>query len=68
MPVTLWGEHATSFEDDFLIETIGNDEPVVVIFAGQEEPAIDAFQLISSDSVARSERNIVCNFGDCVTI
>jgi hypothetical protein len=31
---TLWGEHATSFEDQFLIETIGNDEAIVIIFAG----------------------------------
>jgi len=31
--MTLWGEHATSFEDQFLIETIGNDEAVVIIFA-----------------------------------
>ena len=32
--MTLWGEHATSFEDQFLIETIGNDEAVVIIFVG----------------------------------
>jgi hypothetical protein len=36
LPVTLWGEHATSFEDEFLMETIGNDEPVVIIFAGMQ--------------------------------
>ncbi|CAD6242554.1 unnamed protein product [Miscanthus lutarioriparius] len=34
LSMTLWGEHATSFEDQFLIETIGNDEVVVIIFAG----------------------------------
>ncbi|WVZ83374.1 hypothetical protein U9M48_030532 [Paspalum notatum var. saurae] len=32
LSVTLWGEHATSFEDEFLIQTIGSDEPVVIIF------------------------------------
>ncbi|CAL5058208.1 unnamed protein product [Urochloa decumbens] len=36
LPITLWGEHATSFEDEFLIETIGKDEPVVIIFAGMQ--------------------------------
>ncbi|TVU21884.1 hypothetical protein EJB05_31555, partial [Eragrostis curvula] len=34
LTITLWGEHATSFEDEFLIETIGSNEPVVIIFAG----------------------------------
>ncbi|KAL6598841.1 hypothetical protein ACP70R_046101 [Stipagrostis hirtigluma subsp. patula] len=34
--ITLWGEYATSFEDEFLIETIGKDEPVVIIFAGMQ--------------------------------
>ena len=34
LSMTLWGEHAMSFEDQFLIETIGNDEAVVIIFAG----------------------------------
>ncbi|XP_062200484.1 replication protein A 70 kDa DNA-binding subunit C-like [Phragmites australis] len=36
LSITLWGEHATSFEDEFLIETIGKDEPVVIIFAGMK--------------------------------
>ncbi|CAL5075198.1 unnamed protein product [Urochloa decumbens] len=36
LPITLWGEHATSFEDEFLIETISKDEPVVIIFAGMQ--------------------------------
>ncbi|CAN6348260.1 unnamed protein product [Urochloa humidicola] len=36
LSVTLWGEHATSFEDEVLIETIGNDEPVVIIFVGMQ--------------------------------
>ncbi|KAL5229683.1 hypothetical protein ABZP36_028459 [Zizania latifolia] len=31
--ITLWAEHATSFEDEFLLEAIGKDEPVVVVFA-----------------------------------
>jgi len=34
MQITLWGDHATSFEDQFLIETIDKDEPVVIVFAG----------------------------------
>ncbi|WVZ62996.1 hypothetical protein U9M48_012679 [Paspalum notatum var. saurae] len=34
--VTLWGEHATSFEDEFLIQTIGSDEPVVIMFTGMQ--------------------------------
>ncbi|XP_072146352.1 replication protein A 70 kDa DNA-binding subunit B-like [Setaria viridis] len=33
LSVTLWGEYATPFEDEVLIETTGNDEPVVIIFA-----------------------------------
>ncbi|WVZ90211.1 hypothetical protein U9M48_036533, partial [Paspalum notatum var. saurae] len=36
LSVTLWGEHATSFEDEFLIQTIGSDEPVVIIFTGMQ--------------------------------
>ena len=36
LSVTLWGEHATSFEDEILIETIGNSEPVVIVFAGMQ--------------------------------
>ncbi|KAL5226786.1 hypothetical protein ABZP36_015051 [Zizania latifolia] len=32
--ITLWAEHATSFEDEFLLEAIGKYEPVVVVFAG----------------------------------
>lgn len=34
LQVTLWGEHATSFEDEVLLETIDKDEPVVIVFAG----------------------------------
>ncbi|XP_066347892.1 replication protein A 70 kDa DNA-binding subunit D-like [Miscanthus floridulus] len=34
LQITLWGEHATSFEDQVLIETIDKDEPVVMVFAG----------------------------------
>ncbi|RLM70118.1 uncharacterized protein C2845_PM17G06740 [Panicum miliaceum] len=36
LSVTLWDEHATSFEDEILIETIRNDEPVVIVFAGMQ--------------------------------
>ncbi|WVZ59866.1 LOW QUALITY PROTEIN: hypothetical protein U9M48_009958 [Paspalum notatum var. saurae] len=36
LSVTLWGEHATSFEERFLLETIGNDDPVVIIFVGMQ--------------------------------
>ncbi|KAJ1278843.1 hypothetical protein BS78_04G110300 [Paspalum vaginatum] len=36
LSVTLWGEHATSFEDRFLIQTIGNDDTVVIIFVGMQ--------------------------------
>lgn len=46
--MTLWGEHATSFEDEYLIETIGKDEPVVIIFAGmQVKPYLGGCQCIS---------------------
>lgn len=34
LQVTLWGEHATSFEDEVLLETVDKDEPVVIVFAG----------------------------------
>ncbi|XP_062224611.1 uncharacterized protein LOC133923201 [Phragmites australis] len=34
LSVTLWGKHAASFEDEFLIETICKDELAVIIFAG----------------------------------
>ena len=34
LQITMWGEHATSFEDQILIETIDKDEPVVMVFAG----------------------------------
>lgn len=36
LSVTLWGEHATSFEDEILIETIGNDKPILIVFAGMQ--------------------------------
>jgi hypothetical protein len=32
--ITLWGEHATSFEGESLTETIAKDEPIVMVFAG----------------------------------
>ncbi|CAD6207225.1 unnamed protein product [Miscanthus lutarioriparius] len=34
LQIILWGEHATLFEDQILIETIDKDEPVVMVFAG----------------------------------
>jgi hypothetical protein len=34
LEITLWAGHATSFEDEFIIETIGKDEPVIIVFAG----------------------------------
>jgi len=34
LQVTLWAEHATTFEGEFLAETAGKDEPVIIVFAG----------------------------------
>ncbi|KAG2641683.1 hypothetical protein PVAP13_2KG236958 [Panicum virgatum] len=58
LPVTLWGEHATSFEDEFLIETIGNDEPVVIIFAGMQVKTFFGATTCASGSATKWYINI----------
>ncbi|XP_039818454.1 uncharacterized protein LOC120680956 [Panicum virgatum] len=56
--VTLWGEHATSFEDEFLIESIGNDEPVVIIFAGMQVKTFFGATTCASGSATKWYINI----------
>ncbi|CAL4985717.1 unnamed protein product [Urochloa decumbens] len=58
LPITLWGEHATSFEDEFLIETIGKDEPVVIIFAGMHVKAFLGATTCGSGSATKWYMNI----------
>ncbi|WVZ84191.1 hypothetical protein U9M48_031247, partial [Paspalum notatum var. saurae] len=53
LSVTLWGEHATSFEDEFLIQTIGSDEPIVIIFTRMQGRGSEA-QILPGDADAET--------------